>query len=78
MTHHYQDSMCQEDKGLLHHWQFLYSHKGGIVEKCKYCCEKQFIPADIPNDIYLSTHLREALQPSDPLFNINYPNFLMI
>ena len=74
MSHHYQNSMCQEQFGLLHRWKWLYNHKGGIVEKCELCAEKQFIPADIPNDVYLTTHLRSAIQPSDPLYKVNWPN----
>ncbi len=67
--------MCQEQFGLLHRWQFLYNHKGGIVEKCEICAEKQYIPENIPSHIYLSTHLRSALQPNDILFAINWPNW---
>lgn len=44
------------------------------MEKCELCAEKQFIPADIPNDVYLTTHLRSAIQPSDPLYKVNWPN----
>ncbi len=73
--HHYQLSMCEPDYGILHNWQFLYNHKGGIVEKCKICGEKQFIPDNIPNAEYLSSHLRSALQPSDLIFRINYPSW---
>lgn len=36
-----------------------------------------FFPANVPNDVYLSYHIRSALQLSDPLFKINYPDFTL-
>ena len=68
--------MCQEDFGLLHDYKILYPHKNGLVEKCKICGDKQFFPENVPNDVYLSYHLRQAIQPFDKLFKVNYPNYI--
>lgn len=80
MNHHYQDSFCDEDAGLLHNYRMLYQTQDGVVEKCvnAMCGDKQFYPHNTPNHVYLSSHLRMALQQNDPLFRINFPNFVGI
>lgn len=69
--------MCDESAGLLHNYQFLYQIPKGTIEKCinTYCGEKQFFPNEVPNDVYLSHHIRSALQVADALFKVNYPQF---
>lgn len=77
MTDKYQDSYCDEGMGILHDYKFLYTTEKGVVEKCVNpgCGDKQMFPHKIPNDVYLASHIRSALQPTDPLFARNYPNF---
>lgn len=75
MEDKYQKSLCEEDVGLLHNYQTLYSIKHGVVEQCTLCGDKQFFAHGVPNAEYLSYHIRSALQPNDQLFKINYPNF---
>lgn len=77
ISNKYQKSICSEKAGLLHDYKPLYSMQAGMVEKCAnhMCGDKQLFPHGIPNDVYLSHHIRSALQPSDPLFRVNYPDF---
>ena len=77
MKNKYQNSVCQWDAGLLHNYRTLYQTDKGVVEKCmnRMCGEVQFFPWNVKNDVYLSFHIKAALQKSDPLFYKNFPNF---
>lgn len=71
----YQNSTCDEEVGLLHNYNEIYQTEHGVVEQCSICGDKQLFTHGIPNAVYLSYHIRSALQPYDVLFSINYPNF---
>lgn len=74
-NHHYQNSVCKKKLPFLHDYRPLYKKDGGLVEKCTLCGDKQFFPEKIPNAMYLSYHIKQALQPSDRIFKYNWPNF---
>lgn len=73
----YQNSWCDQSGGKLHDYRFLRETNYGVVEKCvnPWCGKEEFYAWNISNDEYLQTHVRAALQPHDPLFRLNYPNF---
>lgn len=70
--------MCQEDAGLLHDYRIIKNDARGVIEKCVnlMCGDKQFFPPNVPDYVYLSYHLKSALQPSDALFKTNYPHYV--
>lgn len=70
---HYQNSECQN--GYLHDFRIVRQLKGGLLERCQKCKLQKFFPSNVPNHIYLSFHLRQALQPYDQRFKREYPNF---
>lgn len=67
----YQKSECKN--GYLHRYVILENHKGGLVERCDRCGDKQYFPHDTPNWKYLEYHIRQALQVTDPRFLREYP-----
>lgn len=75
MNHHYQNSVCRKKLPYLHDYRPLYHKDGGLVEKCTLCGDKRFFAEKVANHVYLSFHLKQALQLSDPLFRFNYPNY---
>lgn len=77
ISHKYQKSVCSEKAGLLHDYKFLYSISKGVIERCVNpgCGDKQMFPHNIPNNEYLSRHIRSSLQVNDPLFKPNFPLF---
>lgn len=74
----YQNSVCCEFSGMLHKYEHLYDTNYGVIEECEHCHDRQFFAFDVGDTHYLSYHIRQALQLSDSLFLINYPNFKMI
>lgn len=68
----YQNSVCT--LGALHDFIQVTETNKGFLERCTKCGEQIHFPADVPNHIYLSFHVRSAIQPSDPLFFREYPN----
>lgn len=70
----YQNSVC---KGTwLHNFEILKQTQAGILERCKRCGLPKHFPNQIPNHLYLSWHIRQALQVNDPMFLREYPEAL--
>ena len=68
----YQNSECDIGNYWLHDYRQIDTTKTGIVERCTRCGKKQHFPHDIPNHVYLSHHIRSALQINDPLYEREY------
>jgi len=68
---HYQNSECIGN--WLHDYRIVKEWSNGIEERCARCADCKFFPYNVPNDVYLSYHIRLALQPSDPYFAHEYP-----
>lgn len=68
----YQNSLCKEN--FLHDFRQVKQTKEGYLERCIRCGEQIHFPHTVPNHVYLSYHVRSALQPNDPLFFREYPN----
>ncbi len=71
--HHYQNSLCVN--GYLHDFVIIEDDSQGTREVCRRCKKDVFWKPNTPNHIYLSFHIRQALQPSDTLFSREYPDF---
>lgn len=67
----YQNSHCLG--GFLHDFRQVKTYKGGVIERCTRCGDQMHFPMNTPNDVYLSFHIRSALQTSDPLYYHEYP-----
>lgn len=70
----YQNSVCR--RGILHDYIQFKQTPLGYLERCRKCGDKKHFPLEMPNHIYLSYHIRSALQPTDPLFFREYPTAL--
>ncbi len=70
---HYQESNCRN--GYLHNYVQVQQTPKGVVERCVRCKKTIFFPHAVPNHVYLAHHIRSALQPSDPRFQREWPNF---
>lgn len=70
----YQKSECKG--GYLHDFAILSQQAHGLMERCNRCGLKMYFSKDTPNYKYMEYHVRQALQPSDPLFLREYPNAL--
>lgn len=68
----YQNSLCKEN--YLHNFVQVRQTKYGFLERCTRCGQTEHFPGNIPNHVYLSYHIRSALQPGEPLFHREYPN----
>jgi hypothetical protein len=68
----YQNSVCR--RGHLHDFLQVMETRYGFLERCRKCGATIHFKSNIPNHVYLSYHIRSALQPSDPLFFREYPN----
>lgn len=66
----YQNSECRRD--MLHDFRIIASDSNGLTERCTRCGLKKHFPTDTPNHVYMSWHIRQALQESDPRFKIEY------
>lgn len=64
--------MCKNN--YLHDFRQTRVFRDGIEERCLRCRKAMFFPYTVPNHIYLSFHIRSALQPSDPLYSREYNN----
>lgn len=69
-TNKWQNSEC--DGGYLHDYRITQVISLGVVERCRLCGDQQFFPHDVPNHIYLSYHIRSALQQDDPRYEHEY------
>jgi 5-methylcytosine-specific restriction endonuclease McrA len=70
--HRYQNSVCR--RGWLHDFRQIKETSHGFLERCLRCGKKAHFPGNVPNHVYLSYHVRSALQKGEPLFNREYPN----
>lgn len=71
-THHrYQNSVCRNN--YLHDFRQVQQTDIGYLERCTRCGKQMHFPSNVPNHIYLSYHLRSALQKNDPLYYREYP-----
>ena len=68
----YQNSVCKEN--FLHDFIQVKQTRHGYLERCSRCGKQIHFPLDVPNHVYLSYHIRSALQTHDPLFFREYPN----
>lgn len=66
----YQHSHCLN--GYLHNYVFVREYPKGFLERCKRCKKTIFFPLDVPNYVYLSHHIRSAIQQDDPRFIREY------
>lgn len=55
-------AMCRA-KGWLHEYRIARTYPKGVLEVCMKCRKATFFRYDIPNHLYLFSHLRSALQP---------------
>ncbi len=58
--------------GFLHDYRIVSTHASGTVERCRKCLDTKYFKNDIPNHLYLSYHLRSALQRDHRRFNKEY------
>ncbi len=58
--------------GFLHDFRFRRTVDNGVVEQCLKCKTVKFFHNKTPNYIYLSFHLRSALQRDHKRFNKEY------
>lgn len=66
----WQKSKCLS--GWLHDFLIVGTNDKGVVERCSRCHMTKFFPHNVPNHVYLSYHLRSALQPSLSRFKKEY------
>lgn len=70
----YQNSICRNN--YLHDFRQIQETNKGFLERCTRCGKQVHFPGSISNHVYLSYHIRSALQPNDPLFHREYPRAL--
>lgn len=66
----YLKSECR--RNMLHDFRVLPYDRGGLLERCTRCGMKMHFPENTPNYKYLEYHVRQALQPNDPRYHIEY------
>lgn len=71
---YHKNSRCKNS--YLHDFRHVQDTKFGFVERCRRCGKQEHFKHDMPNHVFLSYHIRSALQASDPLFFREYPNAL--
>lgn len=69
----WQKSKCKK-QGWLHDFLTVKEYSQGVLERCDKCKMTKFFSHTVPNHVYLSYHLRSALQPSLARFNKEYGN----
>ncbi len=58
--------------GFLHSYKITKTLPHGIIERCTRCLDTQFFRNEVPNYIYLSFHVRSALQMDHKRFIKEY------
>lgn len=66
----FQKSKCHG--GWLHSFTITDTYPEGVAEVCLKCRKRVYFPNNIPNVVYLSYHMRQALQRDHPLFAREY------
>lgn len=74
LSRRYQNSKCRNN--YLHDFRQVEETTKGFLERCTRCGKQMHFPGNVPNHVYLSYHIRSALQPADPLFFREYPKAL--
>ncbi len=67
------NSVC--GNGYYHDFRIALTISGRTVEICTRCRTMVAFRTDTPNHVYLSYHLRQALQPYQAQFSREYPSF---
>lgn len=70
LSKRYQNSVCKG--GYLHNFLQIKETNIGFLERCSRCGKQMHFPGNVPNHVYLSYHIRSALQINDPLFKREY------
>lgn len=71
---YHKNSRCRNN--YLHDFRWVRDTNVGFVERCTRCGRQEHFKNNMPDPIFLSYHIRAALQASDPLFFREYPNAL--
>lgn len=58
--------------GFLHDYRIVKVFPNGMLEVCLKCRDKQYFKNNTPNHVYLSYHMRSALQKDHPRFQKEY------
>lgn len=58
--------------GFFHDYDILKETPKGLIEICKKCKDKRFFDNKLPSYIYLSYHLKQALQTNSKRFIKHY------
>lgn len=66
----YKNSICRNN--YLHNYVKVADTPRGFVERCKRCGKQIHVPYDMPNDAYISHHIRQFIQPNEPLYKHEY------
>lgn len=62
--------------GWLHRYETAAAYPDGTIEeRCCICGGVKYFHPATPNYEYLSYHVRSMLQPDDPRFDREYPDF---
>ncbi len=72
-TKRYQNSLCGTRGTWLHKFRIMKQTQMGVLERCERCGLTKHFSNQIKNHIYMSWHIRSALQSWEPLFNREYP-----
>lgn len=67
----WENSKCKR-VGWLHNFRHYRTIGEWEIEKCERCQQLAVFSAKTPNHVYLSHHLRETLQRSNPRFKKEY------
>lgn len=65
------NSECRKP-GWLHDFQITEEVEYGLIERCSRCGLGKLFRFDMPDRLYLSYHLRSALQPWQPRYDKEY------
>lgn len=66
----YQNSICRNN--YLHDFRQVKETRAGFLERCIRCGKQIHFPGNTPNHVYLSYHIKSALQPGEPLYEHEY------
>ena len=66
----YKNSICKNN--YLHDFRQIQETSTGFLERCTRCGKQVHFPQNISNHVYLSYHIRSALQVGEPLYNREY------
>lgn len=70
MRGRYQNSVCK--LGWLHKFRPMKQTKKGTLERCERCGKLLHCPMDMPNNLYVSYHVRDILRDYEPMYRKEY------